>query len=222
MGLLRLPSRLRSLFRPRRPDLLDDVAPFTLCDRQRLRSLELLCEAVDLAGVPGDLVECGTYRGGSAAVISARQNERHLWIYDSFRGLPETTARDGEHARQWVGALKARPADVHEVMRIVGTPQTKYSICEGFFDTTFSQPGPSNVALLHCDADWYESVTQVLEKFYPLMPDGACVVLDDFGYWEGCREAFYDFCERHRERPLLERTGFTQAYWFKSRAHNRS
>ncbi len=60
-----------------------------------------------------------------------------------------------------------------------------------------------------------------LETFYPAMPPGGCVVLDDFGYWPGCREAFYDFCRRSGEKPLLERVGGTQAWWIKGLAANR-
>jgi O-methyltransferase len=60
-----------------------------------------------------------------------------------------------------------------------------------------------------------------LDNFYKLIPEGGCIVLDDFGYWEGCREAFYDFCLKNNEKPLLERVGTTQAYWIKGRMNNR-
>jgi O-methyltransferase len=81
---------------------------------------------------------------------------------------------------------------------------------------------PERVALLHCDADWYDSVHIVLRTFYPLIPPGGCVILDDFGYWEGCREAFYDFCLQRGEKPLLERLEADQAYWIKGKTHNRA
>jgi predicted O-methyltransferase YrrM len=47
------------------------------------------------------------------------------------------------------------------------------------------------------------------------------VILDDFGFWEGCRTAFYDFCLRHGEKPLLERIERDQAFWIKGRPSNR-
>jgi O-methyltransferase len=61
----------------------------------------------------------------------------------------------------------------------------------------------------------------VLETFYPLIPDGGVVILDDFGHWEGCRVAFYDFCKKFDEHPLLERVDYTQAYWIKGKKHSR-
>lgn len=110
---------------------------------------------------------------------------------------------------------------VKEVMKLVSTSDDQYTIRKGWFDQTFREELPNKVALLHCDADWYNSATLVLETFYPLVVEGGCVVLDDFGYWEGCREAFYDFCEKYSEKPLLEKVGRSRAYWIKHRLNNR-
>lgn len=77
------------------------------------------------------------------------------------------------------------------------------------------------MAFLHLDADWYDLVLLVLEAFYPLIVAGGCIDLDDFGYWEGCRQALYDFCFKYGGKPLLERTGTSQTYWFKGRGNNR-
>ena len=59
------------------------------------------------------------------------------------------------------------------------------------------------------------------EAVHERIPPGGVVVLDDFGWWEGCREAFYDFCSRHGEKPLLERVDCDQAYWIKGKTDNR-
>src|SRR5262249_49659528 len=148
--------------------------------------------------------------------------DRHLWLYDSFAGMPATSTKDGEEAREWIGKCVASVDDVQEAMTAAATPPERYTIRKGWFDQTFQRrPLPSPVALLHCDCDWYESVLLALETFYPLIPDGGCVILDDFGFWEGCRAAFYEFCHRHREMPLLERVERDQAFWIKGRTHNR-
>ena len=175
------------------------------------------------AGIAGDFVECGTYKGGSSAVLGAELTDsRRLWLYDSFAGMPDTVPADGVDAQFYVVIGISSSQDVLNALAIAKVDPAACIIREGWFEDSFKLPLPERVALLHCDADWYESCLLVLESFYPLMPDGACVVLDDFGYWEGCREAFYAFCERHRERPLLERWGGDQAFWFKGRTHNRS
>jgi len=193
------------------------LQPYTLCSRDRLESVAQLSVHLNSQNIPGDFVECGTYKGGSAALLSRFLNSgRHLWLYDSFQGMPPTSAKDGEDAANWIGKCVAEISDVKEILGYISAPLEQCHIKPGWFQETFQQPLPEQVALLHCDADWYESVILVLNTFYDRIPKGGCIVLDDFGYWEGCREAFYDFCKQRNEKPLLERVGSTQAYWIKT------
>jgi O-methyltransferase len=203
-------------------NLINTIKPYTMCSEERIESLIKLAEYVNSEAVEGDFVECGTYKGGTAAVLSRHMGKaRHLWLYDSFEGMPNTSEKDGEEAKKWIGDCVGSVKDVREVMKLVSANDEQYTIKKGWFDKTFQEPLPKKVALLHCDADWYDSVLLVLDNFYKLIPEGGCIVLDDFGYWEGCREAFYDFCLKNNERPLLERVGTTQAYWIKGRMNNR-
>ena len=202
--------------------LLDQVKPYTLLSEGRLRNLIRLCEHVNAANIPGDFVECGTMNGGSAGILSQfLRQDRHLWLYDSFAGMPEPIEKDGDEAKQWAGKCVGSIKNVTDVMNLVSTDPSQYTIKQGWFHQTFQDQLPQQVSLLHCDADWYESVKLVLETFYDLIPDGGCIVLDDFGYWEGCRNAFYDFCFERGEKPLLERFEDSQAYWIKGQLHNR-
>ncbi|MBQ0841258.1 MAG: class I SAM-dependent methyltransferase [Gammaproteobacteria bacterium] len=196
---------------------------FTLSSPDRLKTLMNLADLCNSTKVDGDVVECGAYKGGSAAVLSKCMGKgRHLWIYDSFEGMPKTSDKDGHDAAMCIGECTATVTDVNNAMRLVSTAEEQYSVFEGWFKNTFKDENlPKEVALLHCDADWYDSVLLVLNTFYDRIPDGGCIVLDDFGYWEGCREAFYDFCSSRGIKPLLERTGTTQAYWVKGKVANR-
>ena len=204
-------------------DLLRKVRPYTLLTPAKLRNLRALGALMNADGIAGDFVECGTYKGGSAAVLAtALTRERHLWLYDSFQGMPEVTEVDGEGAKEAVGLCRADESDVVEIFSSLGISTAQYTVRAGMFDSTFQQPLPESVALLHCDCDWYDSVILVLRTFYHLIPQGGCIVLDDFGWWEGTRIAFYDFCNEVGERPLIERVEADQAYWIKGRAHNRS
>jgi O-methyltransferase len=203
--------------------LLRQVRPYTLASAKKLGNLKRLASSTTERGIEGDFVECGTYKGGSAAVLgSALTAGRHLWLYDSFEGMPDVKEIDGMDAAEWVGRLRASDDDVREILTSAGLSRHQYTIRKGWFDQTFLQPLPERVALLHCDADWHASVTAVLETFYPRLPEGGVAILDDFGWWEGCREAFYDFCARHGEKPLLERVDCDQAYWIKGKTNNRT
>lgn len=207
---------------PLAESLLKTVQSYTMVTQERLENLAAVCEYLNAHQIPGDFVECGTYKGGTAAIIAQHLNQtRHLWLYDSFEGLPDATEKDGNYAHEWVGKCVAAEEHVREVLQLVGVREEDFTIQKGWFESTFKQKLPQQVSLLHCDADWYDSVLLVLETFYPMIPVGGVIVLDDFGYWEGCREAFYEFCDRHNERPLLERIGTDQAFWIKGRVTNR-
>jgi O-methyltransferase len=203
--------------------LFTAVEKYTLNSKQSLRLIKKLTRFLNKNNIPGDFVECGTYKGGSAAIIASELNpSRHLWLYDSFQGLPTPKSEDGLYAQNFSGSLVSSPDDVKKIFQTLNIPETYYTIREGWFQQTFQEPLPGKVAFLHCDADWYESVSLVLNTFYPKIPEGGCILLDDFGYWEGCREAFYDFCGKTGEKPLVERVGISQAFWFKGRRHNRT
>ena len=187
-----------------------------------LERLRQIAWDVGRRGVPGDIVECGVMNGGSAAVLASGLPNRKLWLYDSFEGLPKPTSQDGPRARTWKGRCRGSETRVRTALSLAGVDNLM--LVKGWYVDTLKErtkPAPEKVALLHIDADWFDSVLLSLERFYDSIIDGGVVVLGDFGYWEGCREAFYVFCLMYRLEPLLERFGHSHAWWVKGRTNNR-
>lgn len=152
--------------------LYQTVSGFTLLDVERIRSLWHLINDVRGRGIKGDIVECGCSRGGSSAVLRMGMGpNRQLWLYDSFQGMPETSEINGDETKKYVGTCAASVEDVLRILTTTGAKTEEFLIMEGLFQETFQKSLPEKVALLHCDADWYESVSLVLETFYPLIPD---------------------------------------------------
>jgi O-methyltransferase len=208
---------------PVEPSEIERLAPYALGVERVLLKQQRLARDVISRAIPGDLVECGVFNGGSAAAMATaiREGDRRLWLYDSFEGMPKTTAPDGATAAEFVGACKGEVAKVLEALAVVRFPKERAVIRKGWFQDTVNEPLPEKIALLHLDCDWYESVLLALRTLYDRVPDGGVILLDDFGHWEGCREAFYDFTRERDLKPLLERFSHTQAFWVKGRAHNR-
>ncbi len=192
-------------------------------DPLRLATLHGLARELCESGADGDVVECGVCRGGSAAVLAAaiRDSKRLLWLYDSFEGMPAPGPQDPAAAQAETGRLAVGTDPVHAALRKVRFPEERVRIRKGPFRETFGGALPGKVALLHIDADWYDSVLGSLQTFYPLVSDGGWIVLDDFGHWEGARRAFYAFCQSQHIDPLIERVGYTQAFWRKAQETNR-
>ncbi|MDA9260654.1 TylF/MycF family methyltransferase [Puniceicoccaceae bacterium] len=194
----------------------------TLCRPSKLASLGGLAEELLRRGLTGDFVECGVYKGGSAALImKLLSDDCHGWLYDSFEGLPQPSELDGDEALQWEGSCVGAVEDVMRIMSETSIDASRVTIRKGWFEDSFSAPLPQKIQFLHIDADWYDSVLLALQTFYPLVVPGGLIVLDDFGHWEGCRHAYYDFCESEKIRPLMDRYGNDQAFWFKQQEHNR-
>jgi hypothetical protein len=77
--------------------LILTVKPYTMLAYPRLSTLYKLASRFERGGVSGSFIECGVCNGGSAAVIAAaaRDNDnRHIWLFDSWEGLPEPGERD--------------------------------------------------------------------------------------------------------------------------------
>lgn len=217
---------VRSLFKSKvqknKDALFENVKNHTFCSREKLESLCSLAAHLNEKNVMGDFVECGVYKGGSAAVLAKYMGQdRKLWLFDSFKGMPETVPQDGIKAKDYIGEGAVAIDSVYEVLRNVDADLSRIHISEGYFQDTFTKTLPSKVALLHCDADWYESVLLTLETFYPRVQEGGVIILDDFGYWEGCRVAFYDFCKKWEITPLVERVSSDQLFWIKNKSTNR-
>jgi O-methyltransferase len=207
---------------PQVKDLINTVRPYTMVDPLRLAMLHQLAQEIS---VSGDVVECGVCNGGSAAVLAraiSSNSTRSLWLYDTYQGMPAPTTKDGPEADAYTGRVVGSVDRVKEVLALVEFPTERTVFRKGAFKDSFKEPIPQCIALLHIDADWYDGVLGALTTFYHLIPDGGFVILDDFGHWEGAREAFYEFCTRFNTRPVLERLGYTQAFWRKGQTHNRS
>jgi O-methyltransferase len=195
-----------------------------LVDTTGLLTLHQTARDVARRRVPGDIVECGVFTGGSAAAIATAFHDtpRTVWLFDSFQGMPPASHNDGPFAQSLpAGECRGDPVTVRRNLTRAGVSPERIRLRAGWFTETFTQSLPEQVAFLHIDADWYESVLLSLRTFYPLVVSGGAIVLDDFGWWEGCRRAFYDFTREHRIQPLIDRDGAGQLLWFKGAQHHR-
>src|SRR6202007_2749263 len=68
----------------------------TMLPPARLSSLASLAQRLEDERIPGDVVECGVYRGGSAALLAHTVTHSHfprtLWLFDVFSGMPPASA----------------------------------------------------------------------------------------------------------------------------------
>ena len=200
-----VPGRLRTRLAGMLPGSLEEpwrsAIPDSLVTPLNLYFLHELTARLGRLGVAGDLVECGVYRGGSAAVLGWSMMQldgpRKLWLFDSFAGMPPASERDGEFSHTLEGKYVGSETNTRRLLARAGVPADRYEIRVGLFEDTFPTVATPPTALLHVDCDFYEPVKLTLEKFYPAMPPGGFVILNDYGVYKGAREATDAFLAEH-------------------------
>jgi hypothetical protein len=203
------------------------VEPYTCNSPQRVVAV---CDAVRYlvaAGIPGAIVECGVWRGGSMmaaarTLLELGERDRPLFLYDTFAGMTAPTDDDvdafGRSARERMrgsgeaGAgrwLAASADDVRKNMGSTGYPSELCSYVIGPVEETLPRVLPGPIALLRLDTDWYESTAHELEHLFPLIVPGGVLIIDDYGHWRGARRAVDEYLARRGVALLFARTDYT-------------
>lgn len=127
-----------------------------------------------VSDVPGDMVECGVYRGQTAGLLlrACKERSRHLHLFDSFEGLSAPAPIDGSH---WnLGNLAATVQDVENTLRMLCPDYCAYTIYKGWIPARFSEVQNCKFSFVHIDVDLYEPTKSSVEFFYPLLSPGGC------------------------------------------------
>jgi len=172
----------------------------TLLDDDRLRSISAAMQ--DCLSLEGDVVECGSYKGGSAGIIAQvmRGTGKTLHVCDSFCGLPEESAHDNYYRQGWMGDTNAET--VRRGLSLLDCAGFT-RVHAGFFSDTFPQLSLDKVCFAHIDVDIYQSAKECLEFLYPKMVAGGIMIFDDYD-WHHClgnRKAIDDFFADKPETP---------------------
>ena len=189
------------------------VRPHTMLSSRRLRGLYDAVRYVVRNDIPGEIVECGTARGGSAALmgITLRRmdSSKGLWVFDAFEGLPEPSKADPDWriAKGYVGRCRGEVEQVRSFFQEVGI-LGKSRIVKGLFQDTLAKAEISQIAVLHLDGDWYDSVRVCLEGLYDRVSPGGIIQIDDYGYWAGARRAVDEFIEKENIEAELQQIDY--------------
>lgn len=170
---------------------------------------------IEAMGIPGDIVECGVWRGGNLALAGMMRRElgfeRQIYAFDTFAGMTAPTEHDrksegvgevdtpakfsaleqGDH-NDWcyasiedVKANFARLAGAQEPLRTIKGPVQE----------TLTDPAnlPERIAVLRLDTDFYDSTKIEMEVLYPRLQPGGVLIVDDYGEWAGARKAVDEY-----------------------------
>ena len=132
--------------------------------------------------VDGPIVECGCFKGGSAAKLSilAEKTSRKLYVCDSFQGLPDPDDKSELHCSAVAEGMQFKPGEYRGELEEVKENIRRFGCldaCEfvpGFFSE--SLPGLDvDPAFIYIDVDLVSSARDCLRHLWPRLRPG--------GYW---------------------------------------
>jgi O-methyltransferase len=129
--------------------------------------------------VVGDIVECGTWKGGSAVNLSlvCRITGRKLHIYDSFEGLPAGEAGDREAHVYKAGDYCGTLDEVKRNIARYGAPEC-VTYNKGWFKDTLPHMN-SPVLLAFLDVDLEASLHVCVRYIWPHLVEKGYIFIDE-------------------------------------------
>lgn len=225
------PRGLRSLpadFDANAGTFIRKAAPYTMTSPERLFALIESVRYVSRCAIPGDIVECGVWRGGSMmaaalALLERGDASRTLHLLDTYEGMTAPTSRDvsvdGHDARELLEARRKSEDDpvwayaaldaVKKAMLSTGYDPARIRFVAGRVEQTLPAAAPERIALLRLDTDWYESTRHELVHLYPRLVRGGVLIIDDYGHWKGARQAVDEYIAQTGAKLLLHRVDYT-------------
>jgi len=196
----------------------------SMASPERLWATVMACRHAIEQDIPGDFVECGVWRGGNSLIAAAMCNllgsEKNVYLFDTFEGMTKPTDRDtfaqsgrsaGDEFRknqrsshnEW---CYASLEDVRSNFDRWGLLGERVRFVQGDVAGTLADESllPAIISVLRLDTDWYESTKLELEVLYPRLSPGGVLIIDDYGFWAGARQAANEYFLTTGPRPFLQ------------------
>jgi len=196
----------------------------TMIGTARLDNVLDCCVRAVLEDVPGDFAETGVWRGGTTilmrGVLSALgDDQRSVWVADSFEGLPVPDAEQypADDGLDWshVEVLKVDADAVRANFDRYGLLDDRVRLLEGWFCDTLPAAPIERLAVLRLDGDLYQSTMDALCALEPKVSPGGFVIVDDYGGWPPCRAAVDDYRRDHGIDAPIRTVDWTGVWWRK-------
>jgi len=208
--------------------IINSVSSYTMTSPERIYALIEAVRYVVRSAIPGAIVECGVWRGGSMmaaalALKSLHVVDRDLYLFDTFEGMPKPQEVDVDlkstpamsfFSRTQIGEdssgyCRSILEETRANMASIGYCGEKIHFCKGKVESTIPDSAPDQIALLRLDTDWYESTKHELVHLYPRLSPGGILIIDDYGHWRGSRKATDEFIKEYAPSLFLGRIDYT-------------
>ncbi len=198
--------------------------PFTMTSVEKMYAMYKATEYIIKNKIAGDIVECGVWKGGSmmtSGLTLLRRNEtnRSLYLYDTYKGMAKPTVKDfkifdktsavkiwkKKKEDNYIKWCYASLEEVKKNLYSTGYPKKNIRFIKGEVQDSIPNIIPEKISLLRLDTDLYESTYHELTYLYPKLMKNGILIIDDYGFWKGQKEAVDQYFQENDINIFLNR-----------------
>ncbi len=213
------PRQLYYIIEANRPDA------HTLVTRAAADNVQFCVESALSAGIDGDLIETGVFRGGVGILMRGvlkawGETGRKVYCADSWEGLPapgadiyDALAHD---VLKSIDHFAVSLESVKDTFARYGLLDDQVVFLKGWFAETLPSAAFEKLAVARLDGDYYESTRIAIESLYPKLQTGGWLIVDDYGAPVGARRAIDEYRREHALSEPMLRVDDQVVYWQKN------
>lgn len=172
-------------------DLFKEVQRETEILMSAHQAFIVYCTAKAAKKIPGEMLEVGVYKGGSAKLICEAKGSKNLYLFDTFSGLNDSCELDVQN-----DGLRFQKGDFTSDYHAVKKLLSKYAnvvINKGVFPKNTEKILNKKFCFAHIDVDTYASTREALVFLYPRMTKGGSFLVHDYKTARGVTKAVDEF-----------------------------
>ena len=165
-----------------------------VCNMDSEEKFTLYSSMKAVSNLNGAVAEVGVYRGGSAKILCELKGDKPIYLFDTFKGLPETQKKDLVK-KGWLDDTSL------EIVKEYLSEYENVFFYKGLFPDTSEPIKEKRFCLVHLDTDIYSGTLEGLKFFWPRMVKDGRIISHDYNNEDcpGVKRAFKEFFKNSPE-----------------------
>ena len=186
-----------------------------LLGTETIEGLFILNALRQIENIKGDVAEFGVAQGATSTLIANtifnQFNDKKLYLFDSFSGLPKPSEEDelkddifnlGDMAA-YEGTMSCHPNECIYRLQRSNLANERVHIVPGFIEDTIDNLS-NQISFAFVDFDFYAPIKLALETLHDKLSVGGIIIVDDYDFFStGVKKAVSEFLEGKDDYDFL-------------------
>lgn len=164
-------------------------------DFVREQTVKLIADRINELDVPGNVAECGVFRGDFTVLLDEVFTDQSLYLFDTFSGFSEKDLEQDQSISNEKGeGQKFKNTSEQFVLNRLSN-KDRVVFKSGYFPDTFDLYDEF-FCFVSIDFNIRKPVYDALDLFYPRLSSGGAILVSDYyaPFYGGTREAVDEWC----------------------------